>query len=359
MTASLFALAVLLLSAVPQTRSSPSSQTPDPARGFHRWIDFQSGTVETRYRHIESSAGITVANQLQHKQALKGALKLDGGGRYTLQTSLGTGNSFTGSWDATGAGTGEPTWDFRVRRLHAQAVPVKGIELAAGSFDGVRGENTEITSLDNDAYLEGYRAAVKRPAALYVDEVTVTIAYLGDLTETNVFDRFHRMGDHNYSQVLAAKRLSLSRDDGRGRKDEIGVSADWTVLEGVNTLRQAVRLTSATIRVVDSIRFEQYWRVSGEKAYGFAVFADKAFGRLTAGGGFSQTDRDFPPLNGDRYGRGKRLFGEARLALRPELTLAVFYTNAVGNDFPIASANRFDVVLSYSILKALQQAHRW
>jgi hypothetical protein len=39
--------------------------------------------------------------------------------------------------------------------------------------------------------------------------------------------------------------------------------------------------------------------------------------------------------------------------------LAVFYTNGVGNDFPVAGNRRFDLVLSYNVLKALQQAHRW
>jgi hypothetical protein len=360
MTASLFALAALLLTAVPQTTSPSSPQTTDPVRGLHRWIDFQAGSIETRYRHIQSSAGITVANQLQHKQAFKGALKLDAAGRYTIQSLSETGNNFTGSWDATGAGTGDPTWNFRVRRLYAQAVPTKGIELAAGSFDALRGESTEITTLDNDAYLEGYRGSVKRPATLYVDEVSVTLAYLGDLTTTNVFDRLDRMGDHNYSQVLAVKRLSLARNEHRDNADEVGISGSWTVLEGVDTVSQAVRLTSRRLRVVDSIRFEQYWRISGERGYGFALLAEQALTRrLTAGGGFSHIDRDFLPLNGDRYGRGKRFFGEGRLALRPELTLAVFYTTAVANDFPIASSTRLDIVLSYNVLKALQLAGHW
>ena len=360
MTASLCALVALLMSSTPQIASPAAARTPDPNRGLHRWIDFQSGAVEARYRYIEPNDNGTVTNQLQHKQAFRGAFKLDAAGRYTIQSSLGTGNSFTGSWDATGAGTGEPTWDFRVRRLYAQAVPVQGIELATGSFDALRGENSEITALDNDAYLEGYRASVKRPATLYVDEVSLTFAYLGDLAETNVFDRFHRMGDHNYSQVLVQKRLSFGKDERRPTKDEIALSGDWTSLEGVDTLREAVRLTSAALPVIDTVRFENYQRVSGDKAYGFAIVVDRALTRhLTAGGGFGHTDDDFPPVNGDRYGRGKRLFAEARLALRPELTLAVFYTNGVGNDFPVAGNRRFDLVLSYNVLKALQQAHRW
>jgi hypothetical protein len=100
MTASLCALVALLVSSTPQAASPAAARTPDPNRGLHRWIDFQSGAVETRDRYIESSEGSTVANQLQHKLAFKGALKLDAAGRYTIQSSLGTGNAFTGSWHA-------------------------------------------------------------------------------------------------------------------------------------------------------------------------------------------------------------------------------------------------------------------
>ena len=343
------AVAALLFATAPKQTPAP----PAPSRGLHRWIDFQSGTLETRYRYIESTAGETVANQQQHKQAFKGALKLDAAGNYTIQSTLGTGNTFAGSWDPTGIGTGEPRWDFRVRRLYAQAVPLTGIEVSAGSFDVLRGETTEIIGYDNDAYIEGYRASVKRPATFYLDEVSVTMAYVGDVNQSNVFDRFGRMGDHNYSQVLAEKRLTRA-------KDVIALSVDWSALDGVDTLRQGTRLTSAALRLVNSVRFEHYWRITGDRAYGFAVFADRAIThRLTAGGGFSHTDRNFPPYNGDRYGRGKRLLGEARLALRPELTLAVFYTSGVANEFPIVGNRRFDLVLAYNVLKALQLAGRW
>jgi hypothetical protein len=359
MTSPFCAIVALLLTAGSQS-SATAPAAPDQARGLHRWIDFQAGTLETRYRYIESSAGETISNQLQHKQTLKGALKLDAGNRYTVQSFLGTGSGFTGSWDPTGAGSGKPTWDFRVRRLFLQAIPINGLELAAGSFDAIRGENTEITAFDNDAYLEGYRASVKRPASLYVDDLSVTIAFLGDLNEPNVFDRFHRMGDHNYSQLLASKRWRLASSGGRTKKDEVAISFDWSALEGVDTLRQAVRLTSAVLQVVDSVRFEQYWRVSNRNGYGFAIVAERTLHpRLTASGGFSHTDPLFLPLNGDRYGHGNRWLAEARLALRPELTLAAFYTNGFANDFPVDTNRRFDIVLSYNVLRALQQAHVW
>jgi hypothetical protein len=349
MSASLCSVLLLLLSAIPR-HDAVRQQPVAGNRPLHRWFDLQSATIETRYRFVDSSAGVTTANQWQHKQNFRGALKLDAGGRFTIHSQLGTGSTLTSTWDPTGVGTGDPTWHFRVRRLYAQAVPLTGLELAAGSFDVLRGESTEITSFDNDAFIEGYRFSVKRPAELYLDEVSVTLAYLGDLSQPNVFDRFNRMDDHNYSQVLVAKKFSTA----------VSVTADWTSLDHITTLRQAVRVSTPALAVVDGVRFENYQRIDGDRGYGFAVAVDRALTtRVTAGGGFARTDRTFLPLNGDRYGRGRRLFTETRIAMRPDLTFAVFYTHAVANDFPVAVGRRLDLLLSYNVLRALQRAHLW
>src|SRR5262249_8832006 len=111
---SAFATALLFLvittSAAAQQNPPPTPETPPAAPGadsgakdqplplrsatqtdassgnskFHRWVEFQAGQLETRYRFIETSAGATAANQWQHKQTFKGAFKFDGDGRYTV-----------------------------------------------------------------------------------------------------------------------------------------------------------------------------------------------------------------------------------------------------------------------------------
>jgi hypothetical protein len=329
---------------------TPAATSPTLQSQLHRWFDLQTAQLETRYRFIESSADVTTTNQWQHKQTFRGAFKFDEAGRYTLQSTLGTGSSFTGSWDPTGVGTGDPTWDFRVRRFYAQAIPVTGLEFAAGSFDMVRGEHTEITVFDNDAFVQGYRASVKRPKTLYLDEISATVGYVGDLTEPNAFKRMDRLRDHNYTQVFAAKKLLPS----------LSVSADWSEIDHVSTLRQAVRLTSKALRLVDMVRFENYQRVEGTTGYGFAVSAERALNkRMTVAGGWASIDRNFSPLNGDRYARGKRVFTENRLTLVPELTCSLFYTHAVDTDYTIPNKQRLDIVLVYNVLKALQQHHLW
>src|SRR5262245_15957368 len=48
-----------------------------PTTRPHRWFDLQAVQAETRYRFIETSAGVTAANQWQHRQSLKAAFKFD------------------------------------------------------------------------------------------------------------------------------------------------------------------------------------------------------------------------------------------------------------------------------------------
>ena len=234
----------------------------------------QLATVETRYRYVENSAGVTAANQWQHKQTFKGAFKFDEKGRYTLQALLGTGSSFTASWDTTGVGTGDPTWDFRVRRLWLRAVPVDGLELSAGSFDVVRGETTEIMSYDNDAYMQGYRASVKRPAQAFFDEISVTAGYLGDLTQPNVFERFKWMDNHNYTQALVAKRVGKM----------FAASVDWTSVDHVDTVREGVRIGTKDL---DSRRHRRRAR-AGVSADGFT----DGHGHVRGGGAVLLQARD-------------------------------------------------------------------
>jgi hypothetical protein len=330
-----------------------AAASPDrKPNALHRFFDLQLAMVETRYRYVENSAGVTTANQWQHKQTFKGALKFDEKGRYTLQALLGTGNGFTACWVTPGVGTGDPAWDFRVRRLWVRAVPVDGLELSAGSFDVVRGETTEIMSYDNDAYMQGYRVSVKRPAHVFFDEISVTAGYLGDLTQPNVFERFKWMDNHNYTQALVAKRVGKV----------LAASIDWTSVDHLDTVREGVRIGAKDLvrGVIDDVRVQAYQRTDSPTGTGMSVEAERFFSkRAMAYGGYAHTDRNNGLLNGDRYGLGHRVYGGGSLNLLPELMLAVFYTHALSNDYAIANNQRLDVVLSYNVLRALQQHQLW
>lgn len=333
-------------SAAQQPATVGPAGKPAPAP-VHRWYEAQAISLDARYRLIESSAGVRSANHLQHKQTFKGALRFDAQGRYTLQANAGTGSSFTGSWENAGPGTGEADARFGVRHLYVSAVPVHGLEAQVGGLGLVRGEGTEITTYDNDGYVMGERVSVKRPDVLYLDEVSISAGYLGDVNTPSVFARADRLDEHNYTQALVGKTL--------GRR--AAASVDWTKAAGVTTWRQAIRIGTKESRAVDAIRLELYQRTSGEHAGGFAVTAERALpGKVALGVGYASIDRDYGGLNGDRFNRGTRLFVDAKMPLVRDLSLNVFYTAAVRNDYPIGNAHRFDVVVGYNVLKALQRA---
>jgi hypothetical protein len=340
---------LLAASAAAQTTTAQTTTAPAarPAAPAHRWYEAQAISFEGRYRMVETSAGVRSANHLQHKQTVKGAFRFDANGRYTLQATAGSGSSFTGSWENAGPGTGEADAHFGVRYLYVSALPVKGLELQAGGLGFARGEATEITTYDNDGFMMGERVSVKRPDLLFVDEVAISAGYLGDLDAPSVFARADRLDEHNYTQALVGKKLGT----------RAAVSADWTKADGVTTWRQAVRIGAKETGAIDAIRLELYQRVTGEDAAGFAVTAERALpARVALAAGFANIDRDYGGLNGDRFNRGARVFADAKLPLVRDLSLNVFYSAAVRNDYAVSNRHRFDVVVSYNALKALQRA---
>jgi hypothetical protein len=327
------------------TRPAPKPVAkPVPA---HRWYEAQAIQLDARYRLIDTSAGVRSSNHLQHRDTFKGAFKLDPKGRYTLQAGAGTGSSFTGSWDNAGPGTGDADMSFGVRYLYASAAPMKGLELQVGGLGLVRGESTEITSYDNDGYIVGERVTVKQPARFYFDEISLSTGYLGDTSTPSVFERADRFDDHNYTHVLVGKKLGA----------RASVSVDWTGVDGVDTWRQAIRLSTKDSGVIDAVRLELYERTTGTRDEGFAITAERLLPhKLSLAGGYATVDRNYGGLNGDRFNRGNRLFVDAKLPLVQDLSLNVFYGRAVGTDYAVTNKHRFDVVIGYNALKALQRA---
>jgi hypothetical protein len=334
----------------PQPGAPPAPDKKEPAAAVKRWVDWQTGTVETRYRWVETTAGVETSDSLQHKQSFKAGFKFDEQGRYSVQALAGTGSSFVGSWDNLGPGIGDPAWTFNLRQLYLQARPVDGLDASWGGMAIARGEHTEITSFDNDNYVMAGRVSVKRPEMLHLDELSVTAGFLGDLSSPSVFERFDRWDEHNYTQILAAKKFGST----------VSLSADWTDLNDVSTLRQAVRLSTKQWLPVDAIRFENYQRIEGIDGWGYVIAAERSLHpRVTLTGGFADIDENNGTLTGDRYFRGRRLFVEPKFTLLPELTVSLFLGEAVGNDFPVVNEHRFDVVVQYNVLKALQNHGAW
>lgn len=310
-----------------------------------RWLDFELASVSTRFRHVESLMGVTTASNQQHQVAIKGALHLDRAGRLTVHAGLFTGDTFSGGWNNTGPGTGLAQSRVFLKRLYLDAKPLRGIDVQLGGLEFARGESTEITSYDYDGYLVGERLAIRRPDRAFLDEVTVTFGFIGDLRQPNVFARLPRLRGVNYHQFEFAKQA--------GRR--LRISADYTSDSGIGTFRQAVTLHAPELRAVSLLHFEQYERLRTVSGFGFSVYLEKKLGRrIAVGPGYTQLDR--PGLYSDRFNMGKRIFWNSHIALGPEWSLMALATCAVDAAVSNASRRRFDLILSYDLLHRLRAA---
>lgn len=325
-----------------------ATAAPKPTAISHRWLDAQTLNLATRYRYVDTSVGVVTANQLQHSETVKVRFTFDKAGRYAVVAGLGTGTSFTGGWNNAGVGTpNDLLWTLSLKQLYVSATPWKGLEAQYGGLYFVRGEGTEITTYDNDAYLAGERVTVKRPDLFLLDEVSATTGYLGDLSTLNFLRRYERLSESNYYQVLVGKKLGKA----------VGASADVTSVSGVRTGRSAFSVKAPKTLGVDLLRVEAYHRF-GKAATGYAVSAEKSFvKKLTLGVGTADIDMAYGGLNADRFNKGQRWFLNGSLTIVPELSVLTFYQHAFGNDVAVSNRSRLDVILQFNALKALQRAH--
>lgn len=329
--------AAVLLFAPPALAQDPPPDDP-PLR---RWFEIDFARLGMRYRVIENSSDVVTSNHLQHREQFRARFKFDARGRYAVHAGLFTGSAFTGSWNATGIGTGSASATLRLKQLFAAATPVDGVQAQVGGLYVIRGEQTEVTSYDQDAFIMGERIQVTRPDDLWLDEIAFTVARLDDLNRPSVTHRWDGMGDPNYGQLLVRKAFGPVR-----------ASTDLTVVEGARTLRAAVSIPLEPV----GLQLEGYRRFRDTPAGGFAVSIERAIGRtLTVGGGYATIDPDYGHVNGDRFDIGRRVFTSAALDVTPWLALDLFVTRAIANDFPVAIGTRFDAVLTFDLLPSLRR----
>ncbi len=327
--------------------SAASASRPTTTPQLSRWVDLQSATLATRYRFIESSQSLTLANQLQYQMQFRGRFKFDRDGNYSINAGVFTGSNFGSGFNDTGAGTGGAVTNLYLKQLFLSAKPIAGVELQFGGLYFNRGESTEITTYDNDGYLMGERLIVKRPGNFFFDEISATSAFLGDLFTPNINKRWHRLGQSNYHQFLISKSIG----------ERAVVSTDYTFESGRDTLRQAVRVNTPEFKAIDFFRLEFYQRFSVNPEGGLAAFAEKSFlkKRLIIGGGYAQIDPNYGALNADRFLRGRRFFFNGSYKLTPEFTVSTFLGRAFKNDFPIANGTRVEFMFTYNLLQGLRR----
>src|SRR5262252_367017 len=330
----------------------PSSQRATPMLSpLSRWIDLQTGLVRARFKYLETSTGDVTNDQVQHSEQIKGRVKLDASGTYAVNFGLSTGDTFVRSWNNTSIGTPNGyTSNLFLKQLFGSAVPVKGLEIQAGGLGIVRGESSEITSYDYDGYVEGERVTINRPRGFHVDELSMTIGYLGDAKTVSLWPRIHRLGEFNYYQVLAAKRFG----------SRLASSADVTTVAGATTLRNAFSVNTPELLKLhgpSSVRFEQYARFN-DPAYGFLISAERTVAtRFALSGGLADIDKNYGGLNSDRFDVGRRWFTTDTISLGHELALQFFYQHSINNAYALRNSQTFETVLIYNLLNDLRHSH--
>lgn len=314
---------------------------------FTRWIDVKTAVISSEYRSIENGMDVKTHSQALQKDNYHARVKLTANGDYSVVTASATGTSFTASWNTTGIGTGDAVTNRYMKQLFFSAKPVKGLELQYGGLGLVRGKSSEITSYDNDGYVEGGRIIVKRPDQLGLDEVAVTYAYIGDTTQPNVFRRLHRLGGSNYHQFLAVKKLS----------NQVSVSGDYTFAAGTETLRQAVQVNLPAGSAIDGARFEVYERLDVRKAEGFAASVEKKYlKRLNVTAGYASIDPNYGSLNSNRFYSGNKVYGMAEFAVTPEVSAQFFIAQAVNNAQPPKYGRYTVYMVNYDLLGRIKKA---
>jgi hypothetical protein len=348
MRRSLLPLLLLLVSVrtgAAQT-TPPAAKAPEPA--LRRWFEFQQFVVSPRYRFVETSADKTTANQMQYRDQIRARVNLDAKKRYTVNAGFFSGSNFISSWNNLGPGTG--TFDSTnqyMKQLYFSATPVAGIE---GQFGGIyvnRGESTEWSSYDDDGFLVGGRASLRRPKSLYFDELTVTYGTLGPANEPNLWNRWDALGDPNYTQVLVAKRFSQM----------VSASFDYTGYADTDTLRGAIALRFKPKAALSALRYEQYVRTSDPNAAaGFAITAERPITKwVRLQGGYATIDEHYGGLNADRIQRGRRFFVIANVPIWGPFSASLFATHALDATYSISNNTRFDAVFSWDVLNSLRK----
>ena len=109
-------------------------------------------------------------------------------------------------------------------------------------LEGANDESTDITGYAYNGYVDGERVSIRRPRALFFDDISVAFGYVGDLNAPNVFRRLHRLSESNFHRFMLKKNVG----------ERSWISADYTFQAGTHIWREAIRVRTTELRAVDT-----------------------------------------------------------------------------------------------------------
>lgn len=294
----------------------PSDSKPDaaavsvtPAKSaVSRHFKFVTVDSFSRFRYMDTAPKKVTERDLQYKLSVRLQLNVTASGSTYVQSRGESGRSFASSWDYMGPGLKTGYWSFNLKSLFVGQKLGKNFEVQAGGVEYERGAGTEATSADLDGWLMGYRLGYSHSGGGWQpDKLNVTVGYVGDFSDPNAFSRFHRLGDENYVQVLAQKKVG----------EHVDASVEFNSVRGIRYAREAVHARKVPLFIADDVTVEALTRASDGPAFGWAGLLNKTLdkrGKFGAGFFYSHMPTGMFALgksqvfyNGDLYGLGKRV----------------------------------------------------
>jgi len=310
----------------------------------------------THFRYMDSGPGKVTARDEYYKISTRMQINLAGDGSTYLQARGESGRSFTASNDYTGMGLHERYWSFNLKSLYLGQKIGKHFEAQVGGVEFDRGAGTEATYADNDGWLEGYRLSYAGLGHNLPDKVSLTVGYVGDFTQPNVFPRLPRMGDENYIQVLAAKKLGKTRD----------LSAEYDSLQSIRYTREAFRWQKLPVPVTPDLTVETIARASDNPRFGWSSNLQRTLPSkmpVRAGvfysdiaEGMFQKGSSQVLLNGDCYALGKRI--GPTLSVTPFKNFEVSLFGAKRLDDTPGTRYRGQIAVRYQLASLFNRALR-
>lgn len=295
-------------------------------------LQFLSADGITHFRYVDNNPGKVTARDLYYKISTRVQINLVGEGTTYIQARGESGRSFASSYDYTGIGLHQRYWSFNLKSLFLGQRIGRHLEAQAGGIEYDWGVGTEATYADNDGWLEGYRLRYAGAGhGVLPDKISATVGYVGDFLQPNTFARLHRMGDENYVQILAVKKLGKSRD----------LSAEFDSLQSIRYTREAFRWQKLPVPIAPDLVLEAITRASDDPTFGWSANLARNLdkkGRLRPGAFYSDMPKGIflngksqVLLNGDSYVLGKRIGPTVRIQLFKNFEVNLFGSRRLDN----------------------------
>ncbi len=305
-----------------------AQQTP----GSKSIFEVPQADIYARYRYIDNTSGVVTSDDLQYRFTGRLKLNLRKTGTY-VSSRIETGSSISSSWSNTGLGKSPAEWVLNVKTLFVGQRVGKKAEVEVGSMDFEYGAGTEALYADLDSYTEGYRVRVHDlEGKLMPSKVVMHFGYIGDFNKVNTFGRMHRLGEINYVQVLAEKKLGK----------QTTASAGFDRLRGLNLIRTSAKVTLPDPLLVNDLRIETVARLNDSATAGWALHLVKTKNRLGSFNpgiyyshlptGVYRVGTAQALLNGDVYGTGKRIGVTAKHQVTKAFDVSALITRKLESD---------------------------